>query len=217
MSPVWTLKRLVSVFKNACRLTYCRLCRHCRNLAEGGCLLSRFHFTRCRYFLGHVACRNLPWQGLATAVITFSSSIYAFQITLKLRTALKPWAENIKINTITVQEYFKVLTCKACLSYRLQLWRDCGDWRQPYSSARGVHATRAKLKNFPPFEGYEPAICKVLSGCVLGNAQKMVAQFSRRKARNNFFLGCWTVESRLTEGILLYLDHLRTKTTQWVT
>ena len=36
-----------------------------RNLAEGGCLLSRgFHFTRCRYFLGHVACRNLPWQGL---------------------------------------------------------------------------------------------------------------------------------------------------------
>ena len=30
-------------------------------LAEGGCLLSRFHFTRCRYFLSHVACRNLPW------------------------------------------------------------------------------------------------------------------------------------------------------------
>ena len=25
----------------------------------------RFHFTRCRYFLGHVACRNLPWQGLS--------------------------------------------------------------------------------------------------------------------------------------------------------
>ena len=32
-------------------VAYCRLCRHCRNLAEGGCLLSRgFHFTRCRYF-----------------------------------------------------------------------------------------------------------------------------------------------------------------------
>ena len=45
-------------------VTYCWLCRHCRNLAEGGCLLSRFHFTRCRYFLGHVAYRNLPWQGL---------------------------------------------------------------------------------------------------------------------------------------------------------
>ena len=28
------------------------------------CLVSRFHFTRCRYFLSHVACRNLPWQGL---------------------------------------------------------------------------------------------------------------------------------------------------------
>ena len=32
-------------------VAYCRLCRHCRNLAEEGCLLSRgFHFTRCRYF-----------------------------------------------------------------------------------------------------------------------------------------------------------------------
>ena len=30
----------------------------------GGFLLSRIYFTRCRYFLGHVACRNLPWQGL---------------------------------------------------------------------------------------------------------------------------------------------------------
>ena len=45
-------------------VTFSRLCRHCRNLAEGGCFLSRFHFTRCRYFFGHVACRNLPWQGL---------------------------------------------------------------------------------------------------------------------------------------------------------
>ena len=26
-------------------IAYSRLCRHCRNLAEGGCLLSRFHFT----------------------------------------------------------------------------------------------------------------------------------------------------------------------------
>ena len=45
-------------------VAYSRLCRHCRSLAEGGCLLSRFHFTLCRYFLGHVACKwNLPWQG----------------------------------------------------------------------------------------------------------------------------------------------------------
>ena len=28
---------------------------------------SRFHFTRCRYFLGHVASWNLPWQGLYVA------------------------------------------------------------------------------------------------------------------------------------------------------
>ena len=26
-----------------------------RNLAEGGCLLSPFHFTLCRFFLGHAA------------------------------------------------------------------------------------------------------------------------------------------------------------------
>ena len=32
--------------------------------SEGGCLSSRFHCTHCRYFLGHVTCRNLPWQGL---------------------------------------------------------------------------------------------------------------------------------------------------------
>ena len=29
-----------------------------------GCLFSEFHFMCCRYFLGHVACRNLPCQGL---------------------------------------------------------------------------------------------------------------------------------------------------------
>ena len=45
-------------------VAYSRLCRHCRNLAEGGCRLAPFRFRLCRYFLGHVACRNLPWQGL---------------------------------------------------------------------------------------------------------------------------------------------------------
>ena len=45
-------------------VAYCRLCRHRHNLAEGGCLLSLFHFTRCCSFLGHVACQNLPWQDL---------------------------------------------------------------------------------------------------------------------------------------------------------
>ena len=53
-------------------VAYCRLCHHCRNLAEGGCLLSRFHFTRCRYFLGHVACWNLPWQGLMLYTATLA-------------------------------------------------------------------------------------------------------------------------------------------------
>ena len=36
--------------------TFSQLCHHCRNLAEGSCLLTQFHFTLCRYFLGHVAC-----------------------------------------------------------------------------------------------------------------------------------------------------------------
>ena len=54
-------------------VTYCRLCRHCCNLAEGGCLLSRFHFTPCRYFLGHVTCWNLPWQG---PIKSFSYQVY---------------------------------------------------------------------------------------------------------------------------------------------
>ena len=65
MSPVWILKRLVSVFINACHLL--SALPPLSQFAEGGCLLSRFHFMRCRYFLDHVACRNLPWQGLTYA------------------------------------------------------------------------------------------------------------------------------------------------------
>ena len=57
-------------------VAYSRLCRHCRNLAEGGCRLSRFHFRLCRYFLGHVACRNLPWQGLTTHIWVVTSHQY---------------------------------------------------------------------------------------------------------------------------------------------
>ena len=44
-------------------VTYSQLCRHCRNLAEGGCLLPLFHFTLCHYFLGHVPLWNLPRTG----------------------------------------------------------------------------------------------------------------------------------------------------------
>ena len=51
-------------FKTSCVGVYKWLLLIVGFAAEGGCLLSRFHFTRCRYFLGHVACRNLPWQGL---------------------------------------------------------------------------------------------------------------------------------------------------------
>ena len=52
ISPVWILKRLASVFINACRLL------------SALPSLSRFHSTRCHYFLGHVACQTLPWLGL---------------------------------------------------------------------------------------------------------------------------------------------------------
>ena len=58
-------------------VAYCRLCRHCCNLAEGGCLSSRFHFTHCRYFLGHVACRNLLWQGLVRPITWASFKGYS--------------------------------------------------------------------------------------------------------------------------------------------
>ena len=39
------------------------------------CRLSRFHFECCRYFLGHVACRNLPWQSLRNAFGQVSSGV----------------------------------------------------------------------------------------------------------------------------------------------
>ena len=40
-----------------------RLCRHCRNLAEGGCLLTQFHFTLCRDFFGSCCLLDLTWKG----------------------------------------------------------------------------------------------------------------------------------------------------------
>ena len=58
-------------------VAYCQLFCQCCNLAEGGCLLSQFHFTRSCYFLGHVACGNLPWQGLLAvlAILCLSTAI----------------------------------------------------------------------------------------------------------------------------------------------
>ena len=48
----------VGVYK--CLSLICLLCRHCRNLAEGGCLLSRFHFTCCCYFWAMSLVRICP-------------------------------------------------------------------------------------------------------------------------------------------------------------
>ena len=47
-------------------VAYCRLCRHCCNLAKGGCLISLYALS---LLLGHVSCRNLPWQGLNKVAI----------------------------------------------------------------------------------------------------------------------------------------------------
>ena len=43
--------RLVLNQPNHLFFAYSWLCRHCCNLANGGCLLSPFHFMFCRYFL----------------------------------------------------------------------------------------------------------------------------------------------------------------------
>ena len=51
-------------------VAYSWLCHPCRNLTEGGRLLSQFHFTLCRYFLCHVICWNLPWRDLNKYIYT---------------------------------------------------------------------------------------------------------------------------------------------------
>ena len=50
-------------------VAYSQLRSHCHNFAGVSCLLWQFHFTLCRYFLGHVTCWNLPWQGLNNKVM----------------------------------------------------------------------------------------------------------------------------------------------------
>ena len=59
----------VAVLSHFTSLSVVELKGNCLSLSEfkffhKGCCLSRFYFMRCRYFLGHVACWNLPWQGL---------------------------------------------------------------------------------------------------------------------------------------------------------
>ena len=51
-------------FKTSCVSVY-----KCLSLIVGFAIVT-FHFTRCRYFLGHVACQNLRWQGLGTDIIS---------------------------------------------------------------------------------------------------------------------------------------------------
>ena len=64
LSLVWILKRsrvgALSIFHVAVG-----------NLKKG-CRLSRFLFKCCRYFLGRVACRNLPWQRLLYTAINLN-------------------------------------------------------------------------------------------------------------------------------------------------
>ena len=92
MSPVWMSKLPVSVFINA---SHCgrkldknslffvaTLEKRDRNHYSSSIsqltfrvlntiLVLWFHFMLCCYFLGHVACQNLPWQGLDIHVNLF--------------------------------------------------------------------------------------------------------------------------------------------------
>ena len=61
-------------------VAYRRLCHHCHNLAEGGCLLSRFHFTRCHYFFGPSRLLEFTLAGPLSQLAYECHSIgYAFQ------------------------------------------------------------------------------------------------------------------------------------------
>ncbi len=61
--------RRVAVLSNVASLSVVKLKENYLSLSEfkffqKGCRLPRFYFMCCRYFLGQVACPNLPWQGL---------------------------------------------------------------------------------------------------------------------------------------------------------
>ena len=67
LSPCWPLhhtKISRKHMKSPFFVVNSRPCCHRRSFVEKSCLLSRIYFMRCCYFLGHVTCRNLPWQGL---------------------------------------------------------------------------------------------------------------------------------------------------------
>ena len=72
MLLVWILKGLMSV------LSPCfKLLSEIKGNLKKGCCLSQFHFTCCRYFLGHVSCRNLPWQSLKWGSIISTSKSWS--------------------------------------------------------------------------------------------------------------------------------------------
>ena len=65
-------------------------------------------FERCRYFLAHVACRNLPWQGLIYSCFNFT--FYFIRATLnvclaytsrhEISNAVKSMAEGVELGLI---------------------------------------------------------------------------------------------------------------------
>ena len=60
-------RSLVRILKMSNVDVFSRLHNAVRNLATYICLCQSFvaiSFECCHYFLAHVACRNLPWQGL---------------------------------------------------------------------------------------------------------------------------------------------------------
>ena len=150
MSPIWILKRLLSVFIN-----------DCCNLAEGGSLLSRFQFMRCCYFLGHVACQNLPWQGLSivltsqwllcihcfTSLLSFTgfytkdepAKIFPFAFTIIGLTYVAAWASLYLYNNCVPLFRSSILPCVLekklftpskypYLDYHISIYYGTGSW-----------------------------------------------------------------------------------------
>ena len=68
MSLFWILKRLVSVFINACRLL--SALPSLSQFGQGRLSLVAISFYALSLLFGHVACRNLPWQGQSTTGVS---------------------------------------------------------------------------------------------------------------------------------------------------
>ena len=69
------------------------------SLATYICLCESFvaiSFERCRYFLAHVACRNLPWQGLLQAPAVININVICEQFTNALDSVSKIICESYR-------------------------------------------------------------------------------------------------------------------------